>query len=70
MLKSHIIYDYCGSLALQVEYFMEPILILIMLFCITGATYTSWKSGHTAGIHNTLAYLESEGLIELESEEI
>lgn len=54
----------------QVEYFMvDPIFIAIALFCVGGAAYTSWKSGHAAGIEHTLAYLESEGIIEFEPEE-
>lgn len=48
---------------------LDPVLLLIVLFCIAGACYTSWKSGHAAGIEHTLAYLESEGIIEFEAEE-
>ncbi len=54
---------------MQVETSMDPAVIFIALFCIAGSCYTSWKSGHAAGIEHTLAYLESEGIIELDSEE-
>ena len=54
----------------QVEYLMvEPIVFFIALFCVVGASYTSWKSGHAAGIEHALAYLESEGIIEFDPEE-
>lgn len=48
---------------------IDPVLIFIALFCIAGSCYTSWKSGHAAGIEHTLAYLESEGIIEFDSDE-
>jgi hypothetical protein len=48
---------------------IDPVFIAIALFCVGGAAYTSWKSGHAAGIQHTLAYLESEGIIEFDPEE-
>jgi hypothetical protein len=48
---------------------VEPIVFFIALFCVAGASYTSWKSGHAAGIEHALAYLESEGIIEFDPEE-
>ena len=55
----------------QVEYTMvDPVFMFIVFICIAGASYTGWKSGHAAGIEHTLAYLESEGIIEFEPEEV
>lgn len=48
---------------------LDPVLLFIVLFCVAGASYTAWKSGHAAGIEHTLTYLESEGIIEFEPEE-
>ena len=47
---------------------MEPTVIAIMVFCIAGSAYTSWKIGHTTGIEHALTYLEAEGIIEFEEE--
>ncbi len=48
---------------------LEPVVMLIIGFCIMGSAWTSWKLGHNAGIQHTLAYLESEGIIEFEPED-
>jgi len=48
---------------------VDPVILLIAFVCIAGASYTGWKSGHAAGIEHALAYLESEGIIEFETEE-
>jgi len=48
---------------------IDPIFMAIAFFCITGAVYTSWKSGHASGVEHALNYLESEGIIEFDTEE-
>lgn len=48
---------------------LDPALVLIIGFCIVGSVYSSWRSGHSAGIEDALSYLESEGIIEFEPEE-
>tara|TARA_X000000950_G_C13908172_1_gene657838 strand:+ start:3691 stop:3837 length:147 start_codon:yes stop_codon:yes gene_type:complete len=43
-------------------------LIIIVGFCIIGASYTSWKMGEQRGIEAALDYLHSIGAIELEED--
>ncbi|MDB4347945.1 hypothetical protein OAA37_00560 [bacterium] len=48
---------------------VDPIVLVIGFLCLAGTTYTSWQSGHAAGVENTLSYLESEGIIEFDTKE-
>jgi len=43
-------------------------LILVIGFCLIGASYTSWKLGEQRGIMAALDYLHSIGAIELEDD--
>jgi len=37
--------------------------VSIMIACIIGCGWTSWKIGHQAGIISALEYLEAEGVL-------
>lgn len=42
---------------------------LIVVLCLIGVSYTSWKIGVSTGASQTLAYLEEEGIITFEEDE-
>lgn len=45
---------------------MVELQIAVIIACMLGCGWTSWKIGHQAGIVNALNYLESEGVIEFD----
>ena len=47
---------------------MAPEIVLIMMACIVGAVWTSYKTGLRKGIETTLDQLESAGIIEFDAD--
>ena len=47
---------------------MAPEIVLVMMACIVGAVWTSYKTGLRKGIETTLDQLESAGIIEFDTE--
>ena len=47
---------------------IAPEIVLIMMACIIGAVWTSYKTGIRKGIEATLDQLESAGVIEFDAE--
>ncbi len=44
-------------------------IILIFAICLIGCSIQSWRIGNRNGIENTIMYLASEGIIELDDED-
>ena len=42
--------------------------VIMILACIIGCGWSSWKIGHQAGVISALEYLESEGLLTFDEE--
>lgn len=47
---------------------IAPEIVLVMMACIVGAVWTSYKTGFRKGIETTLDQLESAGIIEFDAE--
>ena len=47
---------------------IAPEIVLVVMACIVGAVWTSYKTGLRKGIETTLDQLESAGVIEFDAE--